>query len=171
LFAEDSLRKLAYIDPDSDRIGSAGFLSELATAGPTRDSGSLTYALLESRLTPRTLTPRGPALAEGEYLLYICLPMRGGGYTANPGDPVDNERAEREWFAWAWPAGGRTPQLVPLAIDQDERILKAKPSGPPAAMWRGASAAPTCDPAVLGDPSLFEPWRGKRPRTELPYAR
>jgi hypothetical protein len=171
LFAQDSLRKLAFFDPDHDGIGSAGFLSELVQSGPARDGGTLSYALLESRFAPRTITPAGPALADGEYLFYLCLPALRGGFTANPGDRVDTERAERQWFAWAWPANAHTRELLPLAIDQDERIVKAKASGGRSATWRGPNVPPPCDLSLLADPNQFEAWRGKKARKTLPYSR
>jgi len=168
LFAEDALRKGAAIDPDHDGIGSAAFLSELTGAQLARGKRRLVHTPLEVRLTPRTLTPVGPALEEGEYLFFLCLPKSDGGYTANPGDEVDDERAERNWFGFAWPKSGGTPHAL-FAIDQDERILRARVEAPKAKQWAGREFPPPCDPRLLQDSSLFAPWRGKTARPRLPF--
>jgi hypothetical protein len=169
LFAEDSMRKGAAIDPDHDRIGSAAFLSELTGAHPARGRIQLKYAPLEARLVPRVPTKAGPALEDGDYLIYICLPRAEGGYTASPGEAIDDERAERSWFAWAWPKSPSVPRAL-LAIDQDERILRAREGPLRAKQWVGRDEPPPCDLSLLEDSSLFAPWRGKAPRPSLPYS-
>jgi hypothetical protein len=165
LFAEDAMRRLAAIDPDQDGVGSAGFLSEMTGAMPLRNGKDLKYAPLETRLQPRVPTSHGPAMSEGGYHFIVCLPGGGGRYTARPGDPIDEELAERRWFAWAWPSDPQAKTVAALAIDQDEHIWKAQ-SGQ-LGTWTG-SEAPPCDPKILDNPSNFAAWRGKQPRKELP---
>jgi hypothetical protein len=167
LFAEDAMRKLAALDPDRDQVGSAAFLSELTGATPLRNGQKLAYPPLESRLQPRVLTPHGPALLEGEYLFYLCLPVSEERYTASLSDRVHDELAERHWLGFAWPRDPKSKNVATLAIDQDERIWKSRTEAP---RWAGPSSPPPCDPKLPENPSLFETWRKKRPRAELPYA-
>src|SRR5690606_12458298 len=100
--AEDAMRKLAPIDPDGDGVGSAGFLDELTGSVGLRGGARLTPPLLE-RLPRSVETTTGPAVEVNGYLFLVCLPRRGGGFTARPGEPVDDELAERRFVAYAWP--------------------------------------------------------------------
>src|SRR5690242_13396501 len=79
LFAEDSLRKKAEIDPDQDGVGSAGLLGELSGAVGLRGGRVLFPPLLEH--VPAPLETRvGEAVEMGGYLFMICLPQPGGGF-------------------------------------------------------------------------------------------
>lgn len=167
LFAEDALRRLAAIDPDGDGVGSAGLLGELSGTAPARGRSAILHPPLAERFAPRTGTSEGPALEEGGFLYIVCLPRAEGGYTARPSDPIDEERAERNWFAYAWPATDGGAITSTFFIDQHEAIRETRGNGP--APWAGPYRAPPCDAAIHpSSRDLFVPWRGKIPRTELP---
>lgn len=166
LFAEDALRRLGSIDPDGDRIGSAGMLGELSGAMPLRGGAVLKHAPLAERFAPRTSTAQGPALEEGGFLYIVCLPRDEGGFSARPSDAIDDEEAERHWVAYAWPANEQSTLTSTFFIDQDESIREAANSGP---LWAGPYRAPPCDAATSeATRELFSPWKGKVPRSSLP---
>jgi hypothetical protein len=150
LFAQDAMRKAGWIDPDRDGVGSAALLGELCSGDPLRGqsarrSGVLTCGELIE-------TPIGPAARKGGYLFAVCLPVRGGGWSAMPSADVDEDAAERSFIAYAWPdADGRFDDT--FFLDQDENIQQlALPPG----------VALSCD--VARTRPGWKPWRGKRAR-------
>jgi hypothetical protein len=151
LFAQDSMRKAGWIDPDRDGIGSAALLSELCSGDPQRGQAGRPHAVLTcGELVD---TPLGPAARKGGYLFTVCLPLQGGGWSANASPRLDEEAAERSFIAYAWPdVDGRFDDA--FFLDQEENIQQlALPAG----------AALRCDAArtLAG----WQPWRGKRPRS------
>jgi hypothetical protein len=168
LVAEDAMRKLASIDPDRDGIGSAALIGELTGAVPLRGLAPLDPPILSPRhYAEIARTPIGPAALVSGYYLIVCLPAPSGGWTAEPGEAVDEERAERRFVAYAWPAatGGPTEAYF---IDQHETILvheNHQDSG--ALRFAGQLSPPRCDSAI-GEAAQWRPWRGKKPRQELP---
>jgi len=165
LFAEDGARKTAAWDPDGDGIGSALFIGELTAEQGMRGNARLTPALLEG-YPKLEATSAGPALAIGGFFFAVCLPARSGALGADPTLAVDEERAERRYVAYAWPTGEAPGLERAYFIDEHERILWAPAE---ARLRRGREHAPRCDdalaPATQGD---WRPWRGKKPRVELP---
>ena len=165
LFAEDSARRLASYDPDTDRIGSALLLGELTAELPVRGGVRLQAPLLDGypKLTDTSI---GPAAEIGGYFLIVCLPQRGGGFAAVPASAVDDELAERRFIAYAWPSGTAPGLSSAVALDEHERILIA-PSSP--RLRFGFVAPPSCDDAVASaTKDAWKPWRDKQPRTTLP---
>lgn len=158
LGAEDALRRLAPIDPDADGVGSAALLGELCGVDPLR-SGK---ALDAPALACRGLVPLGSLLADdgGAYRHIVCLPAPGGGWTASTGAPVDDEEAERQFIAYAWPAPASGFARA-FFIDQHERILEAD--------LAEGDLEFRCD-AALSPPQneRWRTWMGKRPRAYLP---
>lgn len=168
LFAEDAMRRYAMIDPDGDRVGSAGFLSELSGATRPRSGRPLEIPPLSARFAPTVITRQGPAYREDNYLYIVCLPTPTGGFTAVPTDLIDEERAETTWVAYAWPASRGASSLAVLFIDQDERILEASQVAE-SALWIGPESGPSCLAALDGESAaLFRAWRGKTPRKSMP---
>lgn len=164
LFAEDAMRRYAFVDPDGDHVGSAGFLAEMTGARPLRSGGPLEHPPLTPRFTPRLLTSSGAAAEEDGYLYLVCLPKAGGGFTGHATDRINEEEAERKFLAYAWPTDRTThPGGRIYAIDQDERIWES--SRQVAGRYVGRSTPPPCslvlDPGAAGS---FAPWRGKKPR-------
>lgn len=169
LFAEDSLRKRADVDPDHDGVGSAALLSELAGHTGLRGGARLAPPLLERFPAPLE-SPIGPVMELSGYLFVVCLPAQGGGFTARPGESVDEEAAERRFVAYAWPAADARGLLNAFFMDEHERILFA-PNGAPAGKRPriGVEHPPACDEAL--DPKTkeqWQTWKGKRPRQKLP---
>lgn len=165
LFAEDGARKLGSWDPDGDGVGSALFLGELTAESGMRGNARLAPPLLEG-YPKLEATGMGPALEIGGYFFAACLPTVTGELSADPGARIDDERAERRYVVYAWPSG-RAPGLErAYFIDEHERILSA-PSRD--GLRHGPEHAPGCADA-LTEPTEKEwrPWRGKKPRTELP---
>src|SRR5688572_8705666 len=70
LFAEDSLRRLASIDPDGDRIGSAAFIDEMTGRAGLRGAARLVPPVLE-RYPESRPTALGPAVEINGYLFVI----------------------------------------------------------------------------------------------------
>jgi hypothetical protein len=165
LFAEDTARRIAAHDPDQDRIGSAALLGELTGELGLRRGNRLPVPLLES-YPQQVETSIGPATEIGGYLLIICLPKAGGGFTAQPADAIDEELAERRFIAYAWPSGTAPGLGNAVALDEHEQISLA-PSKP--GQRFGFAAPPPCDdavaPATRGD---WTAWRHKQPRKSLP---
>jgi hypothetical protein len=169
LFAEDALRKNAFIDPDGDRVGSAEFLGEMTGEIGVRGGGPMETPVLES--FPRLADTRlGPAAEVSGYLITVCLPKRGGGFTADPHDAVDEERAERSFFAYAWPAERGRGLDTAYFLDEHERILLADSSEAEPRRLIGVDAPPACDDvsarATVAD---WRVWRHKQPRSKLPF--
>ncbi|HYQ46417.1 MAG TPA: hypothetical protein VER11_30825 [Polyangiaceae bacterium] len=169
LFAEDAWRKNAFYDPDGDRVGSAGLLGELTAEFGVRSGNRVEPPVLEGY--PHLVDTRlGPAAEIGGYLVLVCLPKQGGGYTAKPADAIDDEAAERHFYAYAWPAERGQGLTNAYFLDEHERILRADSQELEPRRLIGVDAPPACDdisaPATAGD---WRVWRHKKPRTSLPY--
>lgn len=165
LFAQDSARRLGSHDPDGDGVGSAPLLGELTGELPLRSGDKLPAPLLES-FPPLRETALGPASEIGGYLILVCVPKLGGGFTATPGEAVDEERAERRFIAYAWPSGTAPGLESALSLDEHERILIA-PSRP--GLRFGYATPPSCADVVAPETrDAWKPWRNKQPRTTLP---
>jgi hypothetical protein len=169
LFAEDSLRRFASIDPDGDRIGSAAFIDEMTGRTGLRGGGLLSPPVLE-RYPASQPTALGPAVEINGYLFVICLPQRGGGWTANPSDAVDDEAAERRFLAYAWPASSDRGLVLAYFLDEHERILFAPNGAPRGDRPRtGPDRPPRCDDAISPETrEQWQVWRNKHPRDRLP---
>lgn len=164
-FAQDSARRLATHDPDRDGVGSALLLGELTTALPLRGTEPLAMPLLES-YPGLTSTRLGPACEIGGYFLIVCVPKRGGGFTAEPHEAVDEELAERRLLVYAWPSGTAPGLESAVALDQHENIWLA-PSKK--GLRFGSDAPPSCDDALApATRDAWKPWRDKQPRRTLP---
>ena len=169
LFAEDSLRKKAAIDPDGDGIGSAALLTELSGFVGLRGGAPLSPPLLE-HIPPSVETPIGEAVELGGFLFAVCLPKAGGGFTAEARVPVDEEAAERRFLVYAWPSADKRGLDYAFFMDEHERILFAR-SGLHRGKARrlGTEAPPACDDAVAPTTaSAWQVWRHKQPRHALP---
>jgi len=171
LFAEDALRRNSFVDPDGDHVGSAEFLGEMTGETGLRGGLRMTTPVLESY--PRLVDTRtGPAADVGGYFVLVCLPKRGGGFTARPTDAVDEERAERSFYAYAWPSEGGRGLDTAYFLDEHERILLADSNESGQRRLIGADAPPGCDdvtaPTTAGE---WRVWRHKQPRSKLPYDR
>lgn len=169
LFAEDAWRKNAYYDPDGDHVGSAGLLGELTAENGVRGGNRVEPAVIEGY--PKLVDTRlGPAAEVGGFLLLVCLPKQGGGYTAKPGDAIDDEAAERHFYAYAWPAERGQGLTNAYFLDEHERILRADSQELEPRRLIGVDAPPSCDDvsaaATMND---WRVWRHKKPRATLPY--
>lgn len=169
LFAEDAWRKNAFWDPDGDRVGSAGLLGELTGEVGVRSGKPADVPVLQNypKLVETTL---GPAANLNGYLLVVCLPKRGGGWTARPGEAVDDEHAERQFYAYAWPAERGQGLAKAYFLDEHERILRADSRESAPARLVGPDAPPSCDDvSAPASSSEWRVWRQKQPRATLPY--
>jgi hypothetical protein len=169
LFAEDAWRKNAFFDPDADHIGSAGFLGELSGQRGVRGGARSDPAVLQNY--PELVSTRlGPAADVGGYLVIVCLPKRGGGFTAQPAEAVDDERAEREFYAYAWPSQTGQGLTTAYFLDEHERILLADSRETEPRRLLGADAPPTCDDVTAASTAAdWSVWRHKVPRATLPF--
>jgi hypothetical protein len=169
LFAEDVMRRFASIDPDSDGVGSAALIDEMTGRIGLRGGARLSPPVLE-RYPGSVETALGPAVEISGYYFVVCLPRRGGGWTAKPGEPVDDELAERRFLAYAWPAAGDRGLVDAYFLDEHERILFAPNGAPKANRPRiGKERPPACDDAIADlTRENWQVWRGKRPRDTLP---
>lgn len=167
VFAEDGMRKLAVVDPDGDGVGSAGFLGELCGAVAPRSGNQLEVPVLSREYCPAVATPNGPAAAIEGYLYQVCLPQMDRGFSAKLAAPVDEERAERRFLAYAWPSSAEEHLRAVYFVDEHERVLvSTNHDGAGGLSYAGASRPPPCRAA--SDDRRFRPWRGKKPRASLP---
>jgi hypothetical protein len=144
-------------------------LGELTAELGVRSGARVEPAVLEGY--PKLVDTRlGPAAEVGGYLLLVCLPKRGGGYGARPGDAIDDEAAERHFYAYAWPAERGQGLTTAYFLDEHERILRADSQETEPRRLIGVDAPPSCDditaPATAGD---WRVWRRKKPRASLPF--
>ncbi len=169
LFIEDVMRQKAYLDPDHDGIGSAGLVVELSGKVPLRGRETLSPPLLNQTYSHIEDTKIGPAAVVAGYFLIVCLPRVGGGFTARPGDPVDDESAERRFVAYAWPAAAQHGSQEAYFLDEHENILLDENGAGGEPHYAGQYFPPPCD-AALAEPTRGEwrVWKGKKPRTSLP---
>jgi hypothetical protein len=172
LFAEDLMRTKAYVDPDHDGVGSAGRIDELAGTSPVRGGRRLQVPPLNPAFGKAEQTRIGPALQTEGYLFVVCVPKRGGGFTARPSDAVDEEKAERRFIAYAWPAAAGRSVGAAYAIDEHERILESsnvEPGKPREPHYASPGFPPPCNAAVAPTTrNDWKPWKGKKPRRRLP---
>ncbi|HVW28233.1 MAG TPA: hypothetical protein VHC69_22875 [Polyangiaceae bacterium] len=168
VIAEDGLREMAPWDPDGDHVGSAALIGALAGSEPLRKTKRLDAPLLNYAFRVQTPTAIGPAARVEGYLIVVCLPKAGGGFTARPGEPVDDELAERRYVAYAWPSEAATGMTTAFFTDEHERILVLDPPRGAAAPYKGADRPPACDAALGKDGHPWKPWKGKQPRKSLP---
>jgi hypothetical protein len=169
LFAEDAWRRNAFCDPDGDHIGSLGLLGELSGQIGVRGGKPTDPPVLQNY--PKLSDTRlGPAADIGGYLVIVCLPKRGGGYTAEPSEAIDDERAERSFYAYAWPAESGLGLNSAYFLDEHERILLADSQGTEPRRRSGVDATPTCeDVSAPGSAADWRVWRHKRPREDLRF--
>ena len=169
LFAEDALRRNAVVDPDHDHVGSAEFLGEMTGEIGVRGGAPMDTPVLES--FPKLIETRlGPAADVAGYLVTVCLPKRGGGFTAQPSDAVDDERAERSFFAYAWPTEGGRGLDTAYFLDEHERILLADSNETEPRRLIGVDAPPACDDVVAAATAgAWRVWRHKQGRSKLPF--
>lgn len=164
-FAEDGARRWGKHDPDRDGIGSALLLGELTGELPVRASEPLRPPLLEG-YPKQVETALGPACEIGGYYLLVCVPKRGGGFTARANEAVDDELAERRLIAYAWPSGTAPGLANAIALDEREHIWLA-PSAQ--GLRLGPAAPPACDDVVApATRDAWKPWQDKQPRRTLP---
>lgn len=169
LFAEDAWRKNAFFDPDRDHVGSAGFLGELSGQIGVRGGARTDPAVLQNY--PALVETRlGPAADVGGYLVIVCLPKQGGGLTAQPKDAVDDERAERQFYAYAWPSKSGQGLTTAYFLDEHERILLADSRETEPRRLLGPDAPPSCDDVSAASTAAeWSVWRHKKPRLSLPF--
>lgn len=165
--AQDHLRERAAVDPDGDGIGSAVGLAALAGLQPARDGQWVKPAPLYLRDDQLLSTSDGPAVDNGAYLYKICLPVEGGGFSANPaGARVDDERAERNYRIYAWPRSfGPGGPLETIYVDEHETILITGPDAQGRPRFHGHVQTPPCDSAIVEG---WLRWKDKQPRAALP---
>jgi hypothetical protein len=168
VIAEDDVRKTAVWDPDGDRIGSAALIGALAGNAPVRGTRRIDTPLLNYAFHGEEKTALGPAARVEGYLLVVCLPTPSGGWTARPGEPVDDELAERRFVAYAWPSEGAKGMTTAFFADEHERLLVLDPPRGAPAPYLGPDRAPTCDAALGKDGLPWKTWKKKQPRKTLP---
>lgn len=165
--AEDALRRGAFMDHDTDKIGSAGFIAQLAGLTPLRDAPRMDPAPLSYEANQLVDTAMGPAIQSGSHLIFVCLPTADGGFSADPKAAVDEERAEREYYIYSWPLATGLGVQNAYAIDQHERIWVTPNTDNGTLHYAGPSFPPPCI-AVLDPNNGFTPWENKQPRQHLP---
>lgn len=168
VIAEDVARRSPRVDVDGDGIGSAVLVGALLGAEPPRPGSKVVESLLNRAYRGLVETPLGPAVSVEGYLVVVCLPSPGGGFTARPGDPVDEELAERRFLAYAWPTEATPGLFIAFFADEHENIRVLElPKGAPAP-YLGAGRPPACDAALGADHLPWAVWKNKQPRKKLP---
>lgn len=171
LFAQDAMRRYAFIDPDGDSVGSAGTLGELSGAVVSRLTQKMVASPLAPRFSPRVLTSSGPASAHDGYLFMVCLPGVDGTWHARVSQEIQPEDSERRWLAYAWPESPGPAHSAAYFIDEHERILESQNNHRGELRLDGPHKAPACDDALApATAPHWQTWRGKQARQELPHA-
>ncbi len=179
-FSEDVAREQAYWDPDGDGVGSALLLEEMLGATLIRGKEQAPQGLLGPIGVP-TDTPVGRALVSDGYAIVLYLPGRDGRGVARAGVPIDEERAERRWVAYAWPVQDGAGERPVIFLDEHERVLLLANEAPGPRYFGleqpppagAALTGPTldADAAVNGrgqDGGIWKRWKDKQPRETLP---
>ena len=158
LFAQDAVRRAAWIDTDGDGRGAAAFLDELCGGPPRRGQSRNEHPVL--RCGPRSPSGLGPATREGTYRFAVCLPTRDGGFSGALDAAVDEQRAEVDFAAYAWPADGQFDTA--FYLDWEENILqRSVPEQAEPGAW-----TPHCgEGPQRADDGPWRPWRGKKARS------
>jgi hypothetical protein len=168
VFAQDMMRKHAVIDPDGDGVGSAGWIGELAGAVALRTGSTPKIPILNREWRDLVETPSGPAARVGGFLFLVCLPTSTG-WTARPGDEIDEEAAERHFVAYAWPDLAGPGVAEAYFVNQHERILIGRAPDGASFPHVGPAHPPACDAGLTESKSLkWEVWKNKAPRVRLP---
>lgn len=168
VIAEDEVRRTAPWDPDGDHIGSAALIGGLTGKDPLRNGARLGTPLLNYAFHSLVPTALGPAASVEGYLVVVCLPKAGGGFTAEPGDAVDEELAERRYVAYAWPSEAAKGMATVFFADEHERLLVLDPPRGASPPYQGGDRPPACDAALGHDGLTWKPWKNKKPRKNLP---
>jgi hypothetical protein len=168
VIAEDALRRNGAWDPDGDHVGSAALIGALAGKSELRPGVPLGAPLLNYAFGELTPTALGPAARIGGYLVIVCLPAQGGGFTARPGETVDDEAAERSYEIYAWPSEIAKGMTTAFFADEHERILVLDPPRGEPAPYLGAEHPPACSAATGADGRGWKAWKNKKPRERLP---
>ncbi|HMJ12869.1 MAG TPA: hypothetical protein VK524_15715 [Polyangiaceae bacterium] len=163
VFAEDGMRRHAYLDHDGDGVGSAALVGELSGKAQQRPFPPI----LNERWHVLVETRSGSAARVGGYLYMVCLPLGPGGFGASGAAGVDAEQAERRYLAYAWPAAASSRIEAAFFIDEHERILVNKNEDGRDPEYLGSDYPPACD-AALKEPADWQPWMNKKPRLTLP---
>lgn len=171
VIAEDVLRRMPRVDPDGDGVGGAALISSLMGAAPARAGASLETSLLNRAFHGIVPTDTGPAASVERYLVVVCLPKAGGGFTARPEDAVDEETAERRFVAYAWPSESAVGMGIAFFTDEHENIRMLEAAKGHDLPYVGAAHAPACDAALGADGLGWVPWKNKKPRERLPGER
>ena len=174
------MRERAYIDPDKDGIGSAGFMAELVGEAALPDGTTLTAPLLHQKYKQTQDSPEGKLVEAEGYLFKICLPTTQNTFVSKRSSEVDAEKAERRFLAYAWPAVDRAGVHKAFFLDERERIyiLENEPprsyvgvhQQPPCdatLKGPGLDATPPIDGSVSNDGLTWKRWRNKKPRETL----
>jgi hypothetical protein len=171
-FQEDKVRELAFVDPDGDKVGSAALIVEMSGHSPVRKGNRLDPPLLNRTYSRVDETKIGPAVLVAGYYYIVCLPKLGGGFTARPGEAVDEELAERRFVAYAWPVAENHGAQGAFFIDEHENILVSDNRANGETRYAGPNFPPPCD-AAIAEATRYDwyVWRGKKPRDRLPYDR
>jgi hypothetical protein len=159
-FAQTTLQRAAWIDPDADGAGSAALLAELCGERPLRGQAERAEPVLDCGVL--VATPAGAAAQSGPYSMVTCLPAAAGGWIAGlEGGAIDEDKAERHFFSFAWPAPASGFERW-FFIDEREAIL----TGTLAHRGEPLDAHnPSCDVVWTATQSgTWAPWRGKKPR-------
>lgn len=168
-FAEGVMREQAEIDPDNDGVGSAGLIEEVAGRANVRGRFTpLLAPMAMARGATVVRVPGGPCLQLDGYCFLVCVPRLGGGWVSDPQESskIDEERAERRFVAYAWPAHAEAALSESFFIDEHENILVQRPT--PGSAYAG-QRSPSCE-AALERPAEWARWRNKQPRETLPGA-
>lgn len=179
-FAQDFLREQPRRDPDGDGVGSAGTLDELAGHVPFRGSNEKVSGLL--RFPPTVAGAGGRVAIMDGYVIAVYLPGEGGRAVTLDEAPIDDERAERRWVAYAWPLEPGLGDMTVVFIDEHERILISDNQAD-GQRYFGKERMPRFDAALAGptlespaaldgargqDGGVWRAWKGKQARASLP---
>lgn len=168
VIAEDTARRSPSVDPDGDGVGGALLMGALLGLEPPRPGAPPVQSLLNRAFRGLAGTSLGPAASVEGYLIMVCLPTKQGGFTARPGEPIDEELAERRFLAYAWPTEATPGLFIAFFTDEHENIRTLELPKGSAAPYLGTERPPACDAALGSDHLPWAVWKNKKPRGKLP---
>ena len=160
--AQDILRKKAYLDHDKDGIGESAHLSELMGLDKARGTIELPFAPLRNNFSRLETIGDAQIGYRSGYYLMVCLPTSETEWTAHPNTLPNDELAEANFRAYAWPAEPFKSTTTVYFINALEEISTFENKD---FQIVGLEKRPDCksrDNAELA----WSAWRNKKPRSK-----
>ena len=139
--AQDILRKKAYLDHDKDGIGESAHLSELMGLDKARGTIELPFAPLRNNFSRLETIGDAQIGYRSGYYLMVCLPTSETEWTAHPNTLPNDELAEANFRAYAWPAEPLNQRRLSTLSTPSKRYRPSRTKTFRLSVWRNALTA------------------------------